>query len=293
MKVRTFWVALSVTMLAILGGAITFGRRSVPDTKPSPGPAPNLAAQAKRPDTDARSREFETEILAFERKLVKREPVSATLLIEQFPEGTSETRTTTSVIYRDKEGRTRRDQMPANSNVPETTTINDPVAGFTYLIQQRDSTARRTNFSLHADEKSSDSIVATQNAIAAKQRTNAYQMLPVPITSTSEKGLKQQAAAATALTGPQSERLDQREIEGVTTEGTRTTVTIPAGALGNERAVQIVTERWYSPKLKMVVLIERVDPRFGKSVYRLSGIKSADPPATLFSVPNNYKIIVD
>ena len=89
------------------------------------------------------------------------------------------------------------------------------------------------------------------------------------------------------------EQLGKQMIEGVEAEGTRTTVTIPAGRLGNDRAVQIVSERWYSPKLKTVVLIERFDPRFGRSVYRLSGIKSVDPAATLFTVPANYKIIIE
>ena len=31
----------------------------------------------------------------------------------------------------------------------------------------------------------------------------------------------------------------------------------------------------------------------GRSVYRLSGIKTADPPATLSRVPDNPKIIVE
>lgn len=48
-----------------------------------------------------------------------------------------------------------------------------------------------------------------------------------------------------------------------------------------------------SPKLKTVVLIERLDPRFGRSVYRLSGIKSVDQPASLFRLPDNYKVIID
>jgi hypothetical protein len=33
-----------------------------------------------------------------------------------------------------------------------------------------------------------------------------------------------------------------REIEGVTAEGTRTTITIPAGAIGNERALESTSE---------------------------------------------------
>jgi len=97
--------------------------------------APTVVSQVKR---TVRGDQFKAEILAFERKRVKRVPFSATLLIEETPEGSSETRTTTSLIYRDAEGRTRRDQMRANStNNVETTTIVDPVAGFAYELKLR------------------------------------------------------------------------------------------------------------------------------------------------------------
>ena len=74
---------------------------------------------------------------------------------------------------------------------------------------------------------------------------------------------------------------------------TRTTVTIPAGAMGNERAMDIVTERWYSSKLSTVVLIERLDPRFGRSVYRLTGLVRTEPAVSMFSVPGKYKILIE
>lgn len=294
MKTGMFWIALLIAMLGILAGAMTLNQRPTPGNT-SPEPAPGVASQEQRAKADAQLREFETETLAFERKLVKKEPFSATLIIEQFPEGTSDTHSTTSLIYRDNEGRTRRDQMQANGNVtqaPETTTINDPVDGFTYLIQHRDNTARRTKLNSHAEESSRDSIAVMQNSVSDRQRAGSYQILPAPVTGGREKGLNRHAAAA-ARSETRNESLGEREIEGVATEGTRITMTIPDGGLGNERVVQIVTERWYSPKLKTVVLIERFDPRFGRSVYRLSEIKSIDPAATLFTVPPNYKIIIE
>ncbi|HEY9284335.1 MAG TPA: hypothetical protein VIP46_12845, partial [Pyrinomonadaceae bacterium] len=86
------------------------------------------------------------------------------------------------------------------------------------------------------------------------------------------------------------ETLGKQSIEGVEAEGTRTTVTIPAGAIGNERAIQITSERWYSPELQLVVMTRHSDPRFGETTYRLTNISRAEPDRTLFEVPAGYTI---
>ena len=76
-----------------------------------------------------------------------------------------------------------------------------------------------------------------------------------------------------------------RSIEGVEAEGTRTTVTIPAGEIGNERAIEIVSERWYSPELQLVVMTRHSDPRLGETTYKLTNINRTEPAKTLFEVP--------
>lgn len=81
------------------------------------------------------------------------------------------------------------------------------------------------------------------------------------------------------------EALGTRELEGILTEGTRTTVTIPAGAIGNDRAIESVTERWFSPALRIVILSRNTDPRFGETTYRLTKITRTEPPAALFERP--------
>ena len=50
-----------------------------------------------------------------------------------------------------------------------------------------------------------------------------------------------------------SETLGNRQILGFRAEGTRQTMTIPAGVFGNVGPIQVVTERWYSPELKIVL----------------------------------------
>lgn len=293
MRLRVFLIAGLVAALAILGGAMTLSHRraTAAEKKLPPVAESKVASQVNRTD---RGDQFESEFLAFERKVVNDAPFSATVLIEQMPEGSNETQSATSMIYRDTEGRTRRDRMRANSaNEPETTTINDPVAGFAYLVKHSEKTAQRTKFSSHAEENSRDAFVASQLSNSRQQRAGAYQMLPVP-NNGEFKGLKPKATSVAVVGGgTTTESLGDKEIEGVTAEGKRTIVKIPVGVIGNDRELQLVTERWYSPKLNAVILIERLDPRFGRSVYRLTGIQRNDPSSNLFSVPGKYKILTD
>jgi len=79
-------------------------------------------------------------------------------------------------------------------------------------------------------------------------------------------------------------------MEGVMAEGTRATITIPAGAIGNQSPIEIVSERWYSPELQTVIFSRRADPRFGETTYRLTNIVRAEPAAELFQVPADYKL---
>jgi TonB family protein len=87
-----------------------------------------------------------------------------------------------------------------------------------------------------------------------------------------------------------SESLGKQLVEGVEAEGTRTTVTIPAGQIGNDRAIEIVNERWYSPELQTVVTTRASDPRFGETVYRLTNIDRSEPAKSMFEVPPEYTI---
>jgi hypothetical protein len=87
-----------------------------------------------------------------------------------------------------------------------------------------------------------------------------------------------------------TESLGSREFDGVRADGKRTTRTIPSGAIGNEKPIAIVSERWFSPELNVVVMSRSVDPRSGETVYRLTDIKRGEPPAEWFRVPADYKV---
>ncbi len=94
----------------------------------------------------------------------------------------------------------------------------------------------------------------------------------------------------TEMGEPVRESLGKKVVEGVECEGTKTTVTIAAGKIGNERPIDIVSERWYSPELQVVVSSRHSDPRFGETSFRLANISRAEPDKSLFVPPADYTV---
>jgi hypothetical protein len=90
---------------------------------------------------------------------------------------------------------------------------------------------------------------------------------------------------------PVVEDLGMQTIEGVSAEGTRTTVTIPAGQIGNDKPIVTETERWYSPELQVTVMTKRTDPRTGTNTYKLTNINRSEPAPALFQVPSDYTVV--
>jgi hypothetical protein len=84
--------------------------------------------------------------------------------------------------------------------------------------------------------------------------------------------------------------LGTKEFDGVKAEGRSTVWTIPAGQIGNRNPINVTSETWYSTDLQVTVYSRHNDPRTGETVYRLTGIKRAEPAAALFKVPEEYKL---
>jgi hypothetical protein len=82
--------------------------------------------------------------------------------------------------------------------------------------------------------------------------------------------------------------LGSKDLEGVRANGERTSWTIEAGKIGNEKPIQIVREVWTSPELLLTVLSRDADPRSGETVYRLANVKRGEPDAALMKVPSDY-----
>jgi hypothetical protein len=87
-----------------------------------------------------------------------------------------------------------------------------------------------------------------------------------------------------------SESLGKQMIEGVEAEGTKIIQTIPAGAMGNERPIEVLHEQWYSRELQMDVMTKWIDPHIGESTQRLTNLIRSEPDASLFQLPSDYTI---
>jgi hypothetical protein len=87
--------------------------------------------------------------------------------------------------------------------------------------------------------------------------------------------------------------LGEQILQGVLARGSRQTHTIPAGAIGNERPIDMVTERWYSDAIEAEVLRRTVDPRFGETTYRLVNVVLGEPSPDLFTVPESYELATE
>ena len=78
------------------------------------------------------------------------------------------------------------------------------------------------------------------------------------------------APARVMLRKSAGESVGKQMIEGVNAEGTRSVSTIEAGAIGNDRPIQVSSESWYSDELQMVVMSKHSDPRTGDESFRLT-----------------------
>lgn len=226
----------------------------------------------------------------FERTIVLDAPFSAKMIIEsseRMPDGSLTNKTTTSLIYRDSKGRTRRDWLPeilsSTTADPTRSVIHDAVAGFTYELDHRAASAKQSIL-----VRSRTRTPADMEA-AAKQAAGRSQILPVPTTIGTGNALQPTTANNSRVNKPES--LGSQNIEGILAEGTRLKVTLPAGKIGNDKPVEIAVERWYAPGLQTVILVKRTDSRTGETTYRLTDINRNEPAAALFTVPSNYKII--
>ena len=187
--------------------------------------------------------------------------VETTQSQETLSDGNQITRQSQVKVYRDNDGRVRTERTftARGSSTPQTEiTIFDPVGGNFYSLNPQKNTATQ-----HALPSASD---ASQRQPRAMHEQNSSRPQPV------------------------KENLGVQNINGLAATGTRTTMTIPAGAIGNANAIQIVREVWVSNDLKVPLMIKSSDPRFGTTVMQLTNVVQSAPDASLFVVPSNYSV---
>jgi hypothetical protein len=72
--------------------------------------------------------------------------------------------------------------------------------------------------------------------------------------------------------------------------GTRETLTINAGVIGNNQPVVTTREFWYSSDLEINLSVTRKDPREGTQVIQLIDLSRDEPDPSLFQVPSDFAI---
>jgi hypothetical protein len=203
-------------------------------------------------------------------KVVTGAPYSAqavTQFTQTLANGDHIQRSTTAQMIRDSAGRTRTERSfgalgslssggSGGRGSGRSVIIFDPVASKSYVLDASSKTARST------------AIPAPRSGPQTEGRLHPN---------------REQPSAKTEDLGTQT-------IQGVSAQGKRVTRTIPAGTVGNEKEIDVVTETWFSPDLQVVVMSKTSDPRYGESVYQLNGITRTEPDPALFTVPSDYTV---
>jgi hypothetical protein len=193
--------------------------------------------------------------------------VQTTEMVQKLADGNTIVERQQTNLYRDSQGRVRIEHtMPARPGsgdqaARKTVSIFDPVAGSTYMLQPAEMTAYKSDM---RSRPPADGRMQHGRPPRAEGGPNARQV--------------------------QTDNLGLQTINGLAATGTRTTQTIPAGAIGNTQPIQIVREVWMSQDLKIPVMIKTTDPRFGDTVMQLTNIQTTNPDPALFQVPAGYTV---
>jgi hypothetical protein len=200
-------------------------------------------------------------------EVVRGAPFSAeavTQMTQELRDGNRIEQRSTVTIARDSMGRIRREQpLPLIGPLvldPDVRmiTISDPGQRVLYLIDPERKTVSR-------------STVPPGPPPLPRSDRSGRAKLPPPQTS--------------------SESLGNKQMLGLRAEGTRQTMIIPAGVFGNVAPIHVVTERWYSSELRVVLESSRSDPRLGDVTYRVTSLVRAEPNASLFVIPSDYATV--
>lgn len=204
-----------------------------------------------------------------EGKTVTGAPLSGVLIVTRdttLADGNKIHHESQTKIYRDSQGRIRRELSvdlvtPATGNVKRNIVmIIDPVAGQRYVINPDNKTVRA-----------------------------------MPMRGPRHDGQERQGSTR-AMGGPgepgavNKEDLGTKTVNGLQAEGVRVTRTIAAGAIGNDRPINVVTERWYSADLQIPVMTIHTDPMMGTVTSKLTNVTRGEPDASFFQVPSDYKV---
>jgi len=243
-------------------------------------------------------------------KVVKGAPYAAeatTEMTRTLADGTRIVHKHITQLARDKDGRSRHESSFPNGSpfqnagtaAPRMVTISDPVAKEMYILNYNDKTARKVKmgepamFRTELDGPRKE-IIEEKIQVAVRTKGEGTP-LPDMVWSTPLAAGPMGSVAATRVPfdskNMKTEKLAPQTMEGLLVEGTRNTHTIPEGTIGNDRAIMSTNESWYSNDLQMVIFSKNSDPQVGETIYRVQNVRRAEPDASLFKIPADFKIV--
>lgn len=231
-------------------------------------------------------------------EVVKGKPFSGTEerhSLQVLGDGTRIENTDRDKIYRDDQGRTRIER--ANGSV----TIHDPVQGSVLELNLNDKTVRNTGFNfafktVFSGSPSPESLAADKVKAEGALREALQKKIEMRgmenVIINGDPGLTSHQIVIQRFEGnaskPAEVSIGTQSINGVLAEGRRSVIEIPAGQIGNDRPLQVVSERWFSNDLQMVVKSTNSDPRFGETSFQLTGISQGAQDPALFTAPADF-----
>jgi hypothetical protein len=218
-------------------------------------------------------------------------------------------------IYRDGEGRTRREELGTDGSV-RSISIYDPVAHTSYVLDPATRTARKSAIRVmlptagtltDADKRKVETMARTEQEARGRAGGRVVLVAPgeAPAQAVPDEMRKRMVETVVAAPGAgrgvvqpavrgddmkNEESLGQKMFDGILAEGKRVTTVLPAGAIGNQQPITVQSEQWFAPDLEILVMTRHSDPRTGETSYSLSNITRGEPAAGLFDVPPDYTI---
>jgi hypothetical protein len=167
-------------------------------------------------------------------------------------------------VWRDSQGRIRIEQTFASGasqtkNVPTLVEIQDPVAGYTYIMDDVTRLVHRIKSPVVPQKNLEELVVHT---------------VPASV------------AANSSL-----EDLGTQTMSGIRVHGTRRVFVFAAGTRGNSAAFTSSRDYWYSPDLNLIIRTINSDPRSGGDTESLSDLTCKEPDPAQFVVPLDYKLV--
>lgn len=338
--------AASLSLLLLSLAWLPQALAQAPAAPASDGPVPPITVQIAPPPISISSAMFGVSS-PLGAQAVSGKPVYAEFVTEHhqsFTDGNRISRSTTSCIYRDAQGRVRRESQLSLPGVPAAVsasifiTIVDHQLGYGYVLDPQEMVAHRYDLNaagpsyvahLHTEangrallsadpkpaaESSADSPAAAQTShwrlrAFPPHKDHAPAGTPVATSpgsrsnSLSSGFLPEDSGFASAptmridqpfLAAPnpvRTENLGEQMILGFRARGTRVVTTLPAGQIGNDRPIDIVSEQWFSPELELVMRNMHHDPWIGEFTTTIVRVSRGDLPVSLFEVPAPYRII--